>query len=76
MLRKIDSGECIDISTCEKTPDGDYILERFEEGIDYCDAKGEYWIWSIGRHYDTGQILASTSSKFYQNDAYECLFLR
>ena len=76
MQRKLDSGECIDIGDRPKNEDGDYILDAFEDGKDYCDGKNEWWIWSIGKHYESGQILASTSSKFYQNDAYECLFLR
>jgi len=76
MERKIASGEAIDIGKNYRTGQGDYILGSFVEEKDYCDSLLEQWIWSIGRHNETGLILASTSTKFYQNDQYECLFLR
>lgn len=76
MQRKLENGECIDVSPFERTPNGYYILPYFAEGSDYCDAEREVWIWSIGRHRETMQILASTDSVFYQNPLYECLFLR
>ena len=76
MKRKIEKRECIDIADRPKNDDGDYILSTFVDGMDYCDAQNEWWIWSIGKHNETGQILASTTTKFYQNPNYECLFLR
>ena len=76
MQEKLKAREAIDVSKCEKTPEGDYILKEFTEGKDYCDGKKEHWIWSIGKHKVTGQIVASTSTKFYQNEDYECLWLR
>ncbi len=76
MKRKLESGECRDVSRCARTPDGDYVLEHFEEEVDYANAETEEWIWSIGRDRATGQILASHSTRFYQNPAYECVWLR
>jgi hypothetical protein len=76
MLRKITSGQCIDISDCMRTVDGHYVLREFVEGKDYCDAADEAWIWSIGKHRETGIILASRASDLYQNPEVECLFLR
>lgn len=76
MKEKIENFEAIDIQDSKRTQEGDYILPVFIEDIDYCDSKEEVWIWSIGKNYETGQILASTSNKFYQNPDYECLFLR
>lgn len=76
MNEKVLSGEAIDISGCERNADGDYILKEFIEGKDYCNNFHQVWIWSIGKHYETGQILASHGNKFYQNPEYECLFLR
>jgi hypothetical protein len=76
MKEKLENGEAIDVSACEKNENGDYILTNFEEDVDYCDSVNEWWIWSIGKNYTTGQILASTNSKFYQNKDYKCLFLR
>ncbi len=78
MQQKLTNGEAIDVSTCKRTPEGYYILTEFDEhgDMDYCDAKNEFWIWSIGRNYATGEILASTNNNFYQNTEYKCLFLR
>lgn len=78
MERKLASGEARDVSKFDMDSHGDYILPRnwYRDGVDYCDAANETWIWSIGRHIDSGQVLASTTSKFYQNAAYVCLWLR
>src|SRR5437660_9056484 len=80
MQRKLRSGECVDISTCRRTATGDYVLERFVMDLDYCDAKAEAWIWSVGRllrplpsvmadgtrvTLPAGTYLASTSSRWY-----------
>lgn len=68
-LSVLDEGEAIG--------GGLYKLRRFVEGRDYCDPNAEAWIWSIGRNRMTGEIFASTfGSSFYQDDDYECLFLR
>ena len=55
---------------------GLYKLRRFVEGRDYCDPENEAWIWSIGRNRTTGEIWASTNAGLYQDEEYECLFLR
>ena len=77
MKRKLLSGEAIDISEAKRTVDGQYILDGgFIEGKDYCDARTEEWIWSIGKHIESGHIYASKSTKFYQHPGFECLWLR
>lgn len=76
MQEKLEAGEAMDVSACPRTAEGDYILESFPSNMDFCDALTEGWIWSVGRHLKTGQILASTTSKFYLNPEYDCLFLR
>jgi hypothetical protein len=78
MQEKLANGKAIDVSTCKRTQEGYYILTEFDEegDTDYCDVKAEHWIWSIGRNYATGEILASTNNIFYQNNEYKCLFLR
>lgn len=76
MQEKLKKGEAIDLSPCPRTKEGYYILDDFIEGMDYCDAKNEWWIWSIGINYKTGRIHAAVSSVFYQNKEYECLWLR
>lgn len=80
MERKIRTGECLDVSGCERTVAGDYVLREFVDDVDYCDARAEHWIWSIGkvlrplpsimaddsgRTLEPGTFIASTSSKFY-----------
>ncbi|MGV3588599.1 MAG: hypothetical protein ACO1OF_16455 [Adhaeribacter sp.] len=87
MQQKIAMGHAIDVSDCPLASDGDpnhplsplpasYILPEFKEGMDYCDSQKEVWIWSIGKHLETGQILAATDGRFYENPEYKCLFLR
>lgn len=77
MRRKLNSGDCIDVSMYP-TYGGAYVLPEgvFKDDKDYCDAKRERWIWSIGRRKSDGTVLASTSSEFYQNAEYECIWLR
>lgn len=55
---------------------GLYKLKRFVDDRDYCDPQLEAWIWSIGRNRVTGEIFASTNSGLYQDESWECLFLR
>lgn len=76
MERKLDRGETIDVSGFARNEAGDYILPDYADDMDYCDRVTEEWIWSIGRNKATGQVLASTSAKFYQNDEFSCLWLR
>ncbi len=49
MQRKLDKGECLDVSACARIANGDYVLRIFLEGVDYCNAQTEEWIWSIGK---------------------------
>lgn len=82
MERKLQSGEAVDLAACPRTADGDYDLDeghlarKLVEGKDLCDAKREVWMWSVGVNKRTGQAVACTSSKFYQNDEFECIWLR
>ena len=80
MQSKLNAGTCIDVSPhrqprVEGEPQT-YLLPEFAEGFDYADAEAEAWIWSIGRHVETGRIYASTGSGFYQRPGFTCLFLR
>jgi hypothetical protein len=77
MEEKLASGECIDVGTVAvKVSPGVFRLQEFTEGMDYCDLVGRDWIRSVGKHKQTGEILASTGTEFYSNFEYECLFLR
>ena len=77
MQRKLDSGKAVDVSGFEVTiTDGVYALPDYAEGMDYCDALKEQWIYSIGKSLATGDIFAATDTRYYQNKEYECLWLR
>lgn len=77
MAKKLLGGKALDVRK-EGIAVGDnlYKLERFVEGVDYCDAQEECWVWSIARNRQTGEIFASLSCSLYQDDEWECLFLR
>ena len=75
MQEKLEEGEAIDLST-NKREGRYYVLDEVVEGMDYCDSVRECWIWSIGRRHSDGKILADTSSVFYQNNNFKCLWLR
>ena len=49
MARKLQTKQAIDISKCLRTAGGDYVLDRFVDDRDYCDAAQEAWVWSIGK---------------------------
>lgn len=82
MERKLRNKEAIDVSGCSQAILGKsrhvhYFMPSYTEGMDYCDAKTERWIWSIGRRLVDGQIIASTTVDLYGNpEFYECLWLR
>ena len=80
MERKLEAHLAIDVSGCERTATGDYLLREFVDGVDYCDAQSEEWIWSIGkllrplpsvmannerRELAAGTFLASTTARYY-----------
>ena len=88
MERKLDGGECIDVSDRPRTVTGDYVLERFVEDADYCDAKTEEWIRSIGKTlrpvayvlrsgergvFPPGTYLASVSNRHYSEGRSEVI---
>jgi hypothetical protein len=77
MLRKLLTHDALDVCVeGREVEPGVYRLRRFCEGVDYCDASKEAWIWSIGKRKTDGEILASTDSRYYRNDDFECLWLR
>lgn len=76
MYKKLQAGELHNVAMYPRNADGDYILQRYIDDIDYADCTTEQWIFSIGRSYKDGSILASTTNKFFQNKDYFCLWLR
>jgi hypothetical protein len=77
MQRKLEKLECLDVGEIGlPISPGVYQLSKFTEDADYCDAKHEAWIWSIGKRLSDGQIFAAIDTRFYQHPDYECLWLR
>jgi len=77
MQQLLEKHEAYDVAIIGKKIDSNtYKLYRFVEGVDYCIAAEERWIWSIGRCRKTGQIFASTTTIYYQNPDFECMWLR
>lgn len=77
MERKLAEKEALSVLNLGKEiAPGLYELSTFIDDVDYCDPIKEYWIWSIGKHKDTGQIFAATDARFYQNQDFICLWLR
>lgn len=53
-----------------------YRLRGFDDsGVVYFDSVTNRRILSIGRHNETGDIIASTRADMYQNPQFECLWL-
>lgn len=77
MARQIASGQAIDLSRYPRTAEGEYIMSYLpSKNNTYCDSHNKTWIWSIGQHKETKQILASTNpSRFYNKPDYECMWL-
>lgn len=77
MEQRLRDGEALDVRKIGKEiAPGKFELESFVDDVDYCDAQTETWIWSIGKHRETGIIIASYGTEYYQNDQYQCLWLR
>jgi hypothetical protein len=83
MAHALATGKCLDVRKVGEPVDGRsdlFKLNGFIDGVDYCDAENEMWIWSIGKDKQTGDIFAATDARFYSaNDLeaeYECLWLR
>lgn len=78
MARKLAEGEALDVNQVGRPlEDGQtWRLLAFVEGVDYCDAAGARWIWSIGLDRKTGEIVAATDARFYGDPAFVCLWLR
>lgn len=75
MQRRLATKQAIDVSKCRRLGDF-YVLDEVIDGKDYCDARKEVWIWSVGRRKSDGVILASTTTILYGNSDFECLWLR
>ncbi len=79
MAEKLEDGDAVDVSDWPR--EGDYYIapgipEDYRRGLDYCVARDEVWIWSIGQRLADGVILVSRQSDLYQNPAFDCLWLR
>ena len=75
MEEKLAMKRAVDVSGCKRVDD-DYVITNYIDGVDYCDAETEEWIWSIGRRRSDGLVIASLTTKFYQHPDFECIWLR
>jgi hypothetical protein len=77
MRDALQSGDAIDVRMIgmEVEP-GVFRLTEFVPDIEYVDAENEAFIQSIGKDLASGEILASTDGRFYNNDDYECIYLK
>lgn len=79
MEEKLKAGECLDVNKIGKPhPQMPrvWILPEVIDGMDYCDAAGESWIWSIGRNIKTGEILAARDERYCHSKLEECVWSR
>jgi hypothetical protein len=77
MRNALSNGTAIDVREIgfEVEP-GVFRLTEFIPGVEYVDSSEEAFIWSIGKDLESGEIYAATDTRFYQDDDYECLYLR
>lgn len=77
MCEKLNLGECLNVREIgHEISQGFFELDRYEDGVDYCDALTEQWVWSIGRRVEDGVIVASLDTSLYMNPQFVCLWLR
>ncbi len=83
MAAKLENGEAVNVEAEGVMSEGDpdiYVLPTgVVDGMDYCVASSERWIWSIGRARsgpNAGTIYAATDTRFYDHPDFECLWLR
>lgn len=74
MKKMLEEGEAIDVSAFPR--EGDYyVVDTFIDGVDYCNAVTEQWIWSIARRRD-GKIFASHKTDLSVKKGFSCIWLR
>lgn len=81
LRKRLLSGDVLDVREMgvEEEP-GVFRLTHFVDGHDYADSKTEQWIWSIGKHKNTGEIFAAFDGRYYdpnnEDFDYETLWMR
>lgn len=81
MERKLETDEAIDLADYPREGryyvlDEDAAYAAALAGMDFCDARTEEWIWSIGQRHSDGAVLASTRADLYDNPYFKCLWRR
>lgn len=77
MCEKLNLGECIDVRQIgREIGNGLFVLDEYKDGVDYCDAQTEQWIWSIGKRIEDDVIVASLDTSLYMNPQFVCVWLR
>jgi hypothetical protein len=76
MKNALRSGDAIDVRmTGVEVEPGVFRLTEFISEVTYVDGEDEAFIQSIGKDLESGEILAATDGRFYQNDDFECIYL-
>lgn len=87
MEAKLDSGACVavdkvGVNVSHLFPAGYGQVFELNNDIyknidcDLCVAETESWIWSVGERKSDGKIFASTTANFYDDEVYNCIWLR
>ena len=82
MEEELRKGECLDVNVIGVPLEGFegvvWELKRgtFKDNKNYCDAKGEQWIWSIGQRVLDARVFAAIDTRFYGNEMFACLWLK
>lgn len=75
MKGMLEQHQALDVNEYGKLQsDGTWKMRWFVEDVDYCDAKNERWIRSIGKK--DGAFYAATDGRFEGNPDYELVWLR
>jgi len=77
MKNALRAGDVIDVRMIgTEVEPGVFRLNEFIPDVDYVDAEDEAFIYSIGKDLESGEILAAVDGRYYNNDDYECIYLR
>lgn len=71
LLKRIQTGEVIDLAECIPTPEGGYILAKFIEGKDYWHSKKNKQARVILRNKHTGHAVAFLECNPSGNEDFE-----
>lgn len=75
MQKAIQGGTAVDLKHAKRTPDGGYLLDKYVDGISYCDTSEQRWMRSIGRCRVTNTVTAYTDLRVLSDDSLDTLYI-